>query len=70
MKEKMVIENLSKNGVRVIRRRFYDEQGQITGSTVEADCGCFGLDNRAHTRQRCPRMPKVEPLGRTRGTAK
>ena len=69
MKKKMITENLSKNGVRVIRRRFYDEQGQITGSTVEADCGCFGLDNRTHTSQWCPQLAMIESSGRTRGTA-
>jgi len=59
MKKKMITDNLSKNGVRVIRRRFYDEQGQLLGSTVEADCGCHGL-NKTHTTIHCPRLEAAE----------
>ena len=53
--KKMTVEDLSKNGVRVTRKRFFDEKGQLLGSVVEADCGCHGL-NKTHTTIHCPRL--------------
>jgi hypothetical protein len=41
-------EDQSRNGVRVIVHR------NENGSTVEADCGCFGAPNRLHTNPCCP----------------
>jgi len=55
----ITVEDLSKNGVRVIRRRFFDKQGNLLGSTVEADCGCLG-QNKTHTTIRCPQLEAAE----------
>ena len=56
--EEMTVEDLSKNGVRVIRRRFFNEKGQLLGSVVEADCGCYG-GSRPHTTMACPQLKKT-----------
>ena len=64
--KKMTVEDLTRNGVRVIRRRFFDKKGQLLGSTVEANCDCYGLENRMHTTQWCTRIPKGEPSGSNR----
>jgi hypothetical protein len=57
-----LIEDLSKNGVRVIRTRDFDKKGVLIGSVVEADCNCFG-GNRPHSSIYCPRLikPQSEP---------
>jgi hypothetical protein len=41
-------EDQSRNGVRVLVRRFDG------GTTVEADCSCFGSDFRVHSQPDCP----------------
>jgi hypothetical protein len=47
--EKPVLEDQSRNGVRVHVRRFKN------GSTVvDADCQCFGLAFRLHSSSGCP----------------
>jgi len=49
-KIKIVIEDQSRNGVRVLVHRHPD------GSTyVDAACACFG-GNRAHSMSNCPRL--------------
>lgn len=48
VKPRVTTEDQSKNGVRVIVHRYPD------GSTVDAGCGCFGSDFRAHSRVDCP----------------
>lgn len=45
----------SKNGVKVIVRRFFDKKG-LVGTTVETDCQCFGFEFRAHSTMFCPRL--------------
>jgi hypothetical protein len=42
------VEDQSKNGVRVVVRRYPD------GTTVEASCDCFGTDFRTHSNTGCP----------------
>lgn len=52
-KPKFTVEDQSRNGVRVIVRRFKH------GTTVEADCQCFGSPMRAHSRADCPNLKTV-----------
>ena len=47
-------ENQSKNGVKVIVYKYDD------GSVVEADCECFGHDQRAHSNMHCPNRSRSE----------
>lgn len=47
----MTCEDQSANGVRVIVIRF-----PSGGTTVEADCQCFGLPWRVHSTPSCPRL--------------
>ena len=42
------IEDQSRNGVKVLVSYWPD------GTTVEADCNCFGFTNRAHSTEDCP----------------
>ena len=44
----------SKNGVRVIVTRYPGK-----GSTVEADCECFGIVGRVHSNSFCPLLKKL-----------
>jgi hypothetical protein len=44
----MNVVNQTKNGVHVIVRRFQD------GSTVEAECSCYGIEFRTHSTDVCP----------------
>lgn len=44
----LFVDDQSKNGVRVIVRRWKD------GTTVEADCKCFGSYLRIHSNPMCP----------------
>ena len=48
VKPRVTIEDQSKNGVRVIVHR------SAEGSTVDADCECFGSNFRVHSREDCP----------------
>lgn len=49
-----VTEDQSRNGVRVLVHRV---PGQ--GTTVDADCSCFGSDFRAHSRTDCPNRQRL-----------
>lgn len=49
----------SQNGVKVIVHRFYDENGEFEGTTVEADCQCFGTFFRAHSNPSCPVRQRI-----------
>lgn len=48
VKPRFTTEDQSKNGVRVIAHR------SAEGSTVDADCECFGSNFRVHSREDCP----------------
>ena len=42
-------EDQSRNGVKVIVTRF-----EAGGTTVDADCQCFGIQGRVHSSMLCP----------------
>jgi hypothetical protein len=50
-------EDQSRNGVKVIVTRFRDNLG-VSGTTVEADCNCFGHPMRACSSSQCPMLTK------------
>lgn len=47
------VERQDRNGVKVRVTRADD------GSTVEADCSCFGHPFRTHSRMTCPNRPRA-----------
>lgn len=47
--DKPVVENQSRNGVRVRVFRF-----KSGGTVVDAACQCFGYEFRLHSTERCP----------------
>lgn len=49
----------SLNGVKVIVHRFYDSAGVFQGTSVEADCQCFGTYFRCHSNPNCPVRQKI-----------
>lgn len=51
----------SRNGVRVLVHR------SVNGTTVDADCGCFGLPGRAHTNINCPLFWRRDTLAGAAG---
>lgn len=53
--EEPVVEDQSKNGVKVIVRR------TSQGSTVEASCSCHGVIGRAHSTTQCPLLRRFAP---------
>lgn len=53
-------EDQSRNGVRVIVRRSEE------GSSVEADCSCFGLVQRLHSNTNCPLFRQQHQQAQTR----
>lgn len=59
---KIVVEDQSRSGVKVKKTSFYGADGILDGTTVEADCGCFGY-RRCHTNQHCPALKKARTDG-------
>jgi hypothetical protein len=54
LKEYRTTVDHSQNGVKVISHKFFDNKGELLGSTVESDCQCFGMTFRTHTNPNCP----------------
>lgn len=54
---RVVRSDQSANGVKVTVWRFHDEHG-VSGTTVEAECQCFGHDLRAHSSPICPALTR------------
>jgi len=45
----------SRKGVKVIVTKHY-EDGVLIGTTVDADCQCYGTKFRPHSHERCPNL--------------
>ena len=52
--ERPVLEDQSRNGVRVHVHRFKNG-----GTVVDTDCQCFGLPFRLHTNDHCPLLRRL-----------
>ena len=61
IKEEIKKVNQSKNGVKVVKTLHFDNKtGEKIGSTVEADCMCFGNPKRTHSNPLCPLIENTE----------
>lgn len=47
-------ETTVKNGVIVTVTRWYTLDNQLSGTTVEASCSCYGQPHRVHSLESCP----------------
>ena len=47
-------ETIVRKGVTVTVTKWFTDDGEPSGSTVEATCSCYGHDFRTHSVESCP----------------